>query len=374
MRRVLHWFVIVAFLGIISAPLVANLFGADGADPEAENRKLAEFPELAPTWSSIKSSLPGLDAWFSDHFAFRSDLVRWYATSRYFWLGVSPTPVVALGPRGWLFYVDDGGLEDFTNEHPLSENEIRNWRETIVRAKKWCQARGIAYVFTILPDKGTIYPELFPQTARRVSRLSRADQIVTAITDVGAAVDVRPALMDKKRSVRVFQKTDTHWNQRGAFEGYRTIIEALRLQLPTIPPPKPESEFEPMTRHIPGMDLAGMMGLTRVLGEEDLRLVPKHKRQYVVVEPKGNIAEAGEARIVTEIPGSTLPRAVIFRDSFMSAMAPHVSEHFSRVVYLWRNDFSVEEIEKEHPDVVVQEIVGRHVQWFIPSPELIPAP
>ena len=55
-------------------------------------------------------------------------------------------------------------------------------------------------------------------------------------------------------------------------------------------------------------------------------------------------------------------------------MAPYLSEHFSRVVYLWRNDFSVEEVEKEHPDVVLQEIVGRHVQWFTPSPELIPDP
>jgi len=374
MRRFLNWFITVAFVAIIAAPGVANLLGTDGADEEAENRKLAAFPALASNWSSIRSFLPDLDAWFSDHFGFRSQLVTWYGISRYMWLGVSPSPAVGIGPRGWLFYVDDGGLEDFTNEHPLTESEIQNWRNTVVRAKNWCQARGIAYLFTILPDKGSIYPELFPQTARRVSRLSRADQVVTAITDVGAAVDVRPALLNAKRSARLFQKTDTHWNQRGAYIGYRTIIDALRLQLPSIPPPKPESDFAPMTRHIAGMDLAGMMGLTRVLGEEDLRFVPRQPRQYVVVEPKGNIVEAGEPRIVTEIPGSTLPRAVVFRDSFTSAMAPYFSEHFSRVVYLWRNDFAVDEIEKEQPDVVLQEIVGRHVQWFVPSPELIPEP
>jgi hypothetical protein len=174
--------------------------------------------------------------------------------------------------------------------------------------------------------------------------------------------------------VRLFQKTDTHWNSRGAYIAYRAVIDALRLQLPSIPPPKPLSDFVAKTREIPGMDLAGMMGLTRVLGEEDLMLVPKEKRHYVVREPKGNIVEAGEGRIVTEIPGSNLPRAVVFRDSFTSAMAPFFSEHFSRVVYLWRNDFAVDEIEREHPDVVLQEIVSRHVQWFVPSPELIPDP
>jgi alginate O-acetyltransferase complex protein AlgJ len=374
MRRALHWLLLASFLGIIAAPPLANLLGSDGADQEAENRTVAAFPSLTADWPSLKAFLPGVDAWFTDHFAFRADLVRWYGITRYLWLGVSASPAVAVGPRGWLFFADDGGLEDFTNEHPLTEAEIQNWRATIVRAKKWAAARGIAYGFTIFPDKGSIYPELFPQTARRVNRLSRTDQIMTAITDTGAAIDVRQPLIDEKRKVRVFQKTDTHWNPIGAYIGYRTVIDALRLQLPSIPPPTAMSDFERTTRRIPGMDLAGMMGLKRVLGEEDLRLVPIHPRRYVVIQPKGNIVEAGEPRIVTEIPGSTLPRALVFRDSFTSAMAPYFSEHFSRVVYLWRNDFAVDEIEKEHPDVVLQEIVSRHVQWFIPSPELIPDP
>jgi len=374
MRRALHVLLVVVFIGILVTPLAGNLFGVDGADKDAENRTLAAFPKFEMSVSGAKRYLTGFDAWFTDHFAFRSTLVRTYGISRYLWLGVSSSPSVTLGPDGWLFFVDDGGLEDFTNQTPLTESEIQNWRDVVVRAQRWCRARGIAYAFTVLPDKGSIYPELFPQTARRVSRLSRIDQITTAITDTGAAIDVRQALMDEKRKVRVFQKTDTHWNQRGAYIGYRTVIDALRLQLPSIPPPKPESEFNALERPILGMDLAGMMGLKRVLGEQDLRLEPKTPHQYVVREPKGNIVEAGEARIVTEIPGSTLPRAVVFRDSFTSAMAPYLSEHFSRVVYLWRNDFSTEEIDKEHPDVVLQEIVGRHVQWFIPSPELIPEP
>jgi hypothetical protein len=77
-------------------------------------------------------------------------------------------------------------------------------------------------------------------------------------------------------------------------------------------------------------------------------------------------------RLVTEIPGSSLPRAVIFRDSFTSALAPFLSEHFSRAVYLWRNDFDTSEVTAEHADVVIEEIVGRHLYEYIPSPELIP--
>jgi hypothetical protein len=53
---------------------------------------------------------------------------------------------------------------------------------------------------------------------------------------------------------------------------------------------------------------------------------------------------------------------------------PFLSEHFSRAVYLWQNDFDATAVESEHPDVVLQEIVGRHLYNFIPSPELVPNP
>lgn len=67
----------------------------------------------------------------------------------------------------------------------------------------------------------------------------------------------------------------------------------------------------------------------------------------------------GEGRIVTEIPGSTLPRAVVFRDSFTSRLAPYLSEHFSRVVYLWQDNFDAGVIREEKPAVVIQEYSSR---------------
>ena len=64
----------------------------------------------------------------------------------------------------------------------------------------------------------------------------------------------------------------------------------------------------------------------------------------------------------------------MFRDSFASWLAPFLSEHFSRIVYLWQNDFDADVVRAENPDVVIQEIVGRHLYMFIPSPELVPDP
>jgi hypothetical protein len=316
--------------------------------------------------------LPALDAWFADHFGYRAWLVRWYGESRYFGMDTSPVSTVIKGKNGWLFYAEDGGMEEWTNEKPLPEGEVANWRRTIVRERDWCRAHGIAYLFTIPPDKSVIYPEYFDDNIKQISPMSRTDQILTATYDTGVVIDVRPAILAGKRDDRLYHVTDTHWNQRGAFLAYQEMIRAIQLQVPSVGPPWERSDFEPTTRELLGQDLAAMMGLKRSLKETDLRLTPIRKRSYVVVEPKGAYATSGEGRIVTEIPGSNLPRAVMFRDSFTSWLAPFLSEHFSRIVYLWQNDFDASIVEQEKPDVVIHEIVGRHLYGFIPTPELIP--
>ena len=161
-------------------------------------------------------------------------------------------------------------------------------------------------------------------------------------------------------------------DDRGALVAYQQIINAVRVRVPSTPPAWTRSDFTPIARTVEGMDLAGMMGLTRVLREEDLPLVPTRPRRARVIEPAGAAPTAEEGRLVTVIDDPSLPRAVIFRDSFVSRLVPFLSEHFSRAVYLWQNDFDAAEVQKEHPDVVIQEIVGRHLYNFIPSPELVP--
>jgi len=135
MRRFLNVVLVAGFLVIITFPVAANLAGYDGGDPEGENRELAPFPTLERTWLSIRAWPLDFDHWFQDHFGFRSTFVRWYGESRYFWLHVSPSPMVTRGKNGWLFYADDGGVDDFTNEKLLPPGEIENWRKTVLRAR-----------------------------------------------------------------------------------------------------------------------------------------------------------------------------------------------------------------------------------------------
>jgi len=370
--RVFDILVVLLFLAMITVPPAATIAGIDGADQAAENRQLAGFPHLDGTWRAVASYGGGLDGWFSDHFAFRARFVRWFGETRYFWLGVSPSVSVALGGDSWLFYADDFSLDDYANDRPLSDFEQENWRESVVRLRDWLQKQGTAYVLTFAPDKYVLYPEEFPESVRKLGPISRMDQLYTALADTRVVVDTRPALRQAKAGERLYYLTDTHWNDRGAFAAYQQIIGAVNAQNRLVPPAWPRSDFDAVSREVEGKDLAGMIGLTHVLHEDELALVPRRPRLARVVDPAGRDPRVPTDRLVTEIPGSTLPRAVVFRDSFTGALVPFLSEHFSRAVYIWQNDFDSNAVRKEHPDVVIQEIVGRHLYSFVPSPELVP--
>jgi hypothetical protein len=350
---------VALFLAAICTPLAVNLTGVDGGDPQTENRELATLNE-------------GVFAWFADHFGLRSTLVRLNAQVEY-GLNASPSPSVIRGRDGWLYYGESDAVEDYVSRSPLTEQEVEAWKDTVVRSRDWLRARGAAYVFTIAPDKHVIYPEHMPASLHPVGSSRRMDQVLDAVAESGVALDVRPAVEAAKSRERVYHLTDSHWNARGALVAYQSIVAAVRAQDLAVPPAWQRSDFEEVEREIGGLDLARMMGLHRTLQEVDLALVPKRRRLAKVVDPPGGDVSAELGRIVTTIPGSHLPRAVIYRDSFATALVPFLAEHFSRAVFLWQKDFIPEQVIEEAADVVIYEIAGRQLYNFVASPDLLPA-
>ena len=177
---------------------------------------------------------------------------------------------------------------------------------------------------------------------------------------------LKTPLLQSKAEDRVYDRTDTHWNRRGAYVGYRAIMEAVAARVPGVGPPWPLADFRPRRAITRGKDLAGMFGLSDVLLEEELSYEPVRPRRARVIEPADPSPNGDEGYLVTGIAGSERPKAVVFRDSFTSRLIPYLSEHFSRAVYLWQNDVDPAAVLKERPAVVIHEIVGRHLGKIVP--------
>ena len=298
---------------------------------------------------------------FEDNFSFRARLVKWQAAFRFRELNVSPSPTVIAGRDGFLFYADDGAVEDFADVEPFTTAELEIWRETLQKNQDWLTARGINYLFVIAPDKHVVYPELMPAAVHRINNGSRIDQLVDylhAHSTVNVA-DLRQPLLDASRRERLYHRTDTHWNDiswrvlrvsanpRARRAAVGQTVRARRLRR--------SRRCDP--RDGPGRDDRSK----DVLSEDELRLVPHQPRRAKFLEPAHPDHLLMDARIVTEVPDRRLPRLMVFRDSFSSALVPFLSEHFSRAVYLWQYNFDPVAIEQEQPDIVIHEWVGRRL-------------
>ena len=357
---------VAAFVTALAAPGVVMLVGLDREVPAGENRDLAPRPASPATVADLRAFPAAAARYFEDHFGLRARLVRWQALLRLRLLGSSPSPDVIVGKDGWLFYAGDGASEDMASAVPFTHAELETWRATLEHTQDWMEAHGVAYVFVLAPDKHAIYPEQLPPSIHRVGAETRSDALVNYLREHSTVpvLDLRAPLMAAKGRERIYHRTDTHWNDRGAFAASQAIWHVLTPRLGA--PVSGRGAFDARAVTVPGLDLAGMLGVAGAVTESDLRLVPRVPLLARIVEPSRPDARLMDARLVTEHPDRTLPRAVVFRDSFGSALVPFLSEHFSRAVYLWQYNVDPAVVLAERPQVVIQEWVGRRLSTMPP--------
>jgi hypothetical protein len=262
---------------------------------------------------------------------------------------------VVIGRGGWLFYAGDRSVDSFTRIDPFNKTELAKWTTALDQRAKEVAKYGGKFVFVVAPNKETIYPEYMPRDIGQLKIPSRLDQLVAQMkkNDSVIFVDLRHDLRVAKKSERIYQMTDTHWNDRGAYVAYRAITQAIAAagRFPEIPV-HPREDFSEVEQLTPGKDLSLMLGLQPFMQERDLRLQPQFKTEWTRVE-------RSRAETRPTFSPSRLPRIVFFGDSFSVALAPFLKESASRWVYIPRDKFDSALIEREKPDVVIQELVER---------------
>jgi hypothetical protein len=375
-RRAVDILVIAMFLIVIAMPGLGLLMGIGRARiSEAEMRQLATLPP----WSWQRDQLaawPGrFQTYFKDRFAFRNELIHLQAAVLWHGFHTSSSDTVIAGQGDWLFYADDGGLQDYVQAEPFTNQQLQQWQRTLERIRDWLASRGTRFLFVVTPDKQMIYPELMPASLHRLHDEYRADQLLAYLRAHSSVetLDLRPALLAAKPRELLYHHYDTHWNDRGALIGYQQIASRLRQWFPAIEPMQRDDFVTSSTA--PSGDRTTMLGLVDEGKASMPGLVPKRGWSAKVVFPAQADPYGEDGTVITENPrAGTGLRAVMFRDSFASRLIPLLSEHFERILYQWQNDFDPELVRHERPDVVIQEMVGRHLYIFVPTPELVPDP
>jgi hypothetical protein len=141
---------------------------------------------------------------------------------------------------------------------------------------------------------------------------------------------------------------------------YHEILTVLAREVPALADARPVP-IRARRRIIPGRGLAHLVGLENVFREEVVEIAPRFPRARLARGYRRSYSERleGQQPVAFEVQDQGLPRAVVFRDSFGNALIPFLSEHFRRVLYVWRPNLEPAFVEEEQPDVVIHEIAER---------------
>lgn len=356
---------IVAFFIFLWLPAADSFLHLDPAASPKENRMLAACPTFDPTLKGTGEFVAGVETYFNDHFGFRRQLVRWEQCWKWKFFRDAPLVNVIVGKADWLYYSDGRMVDDFSGARPFSEAELEAWSALLTGRRDWLRQRGIRYLFVVPPDKQSIYPEHLPNwLISRAQSPRRLDQFVAHMRAHGDVpiLDLREALLDAKKLGRIYLQTDTHWNDAGALAAYRRITNELAsLGVPAAP--LDMAAFHETVADAPGGDLAQMMGQENYLREKGkFLLVPQTSPSPI--ETRVDLSLIVKKWIpstepqVSDNPSAT-GKIVMFRDSFATALRKFFARDYHRVVYVWQQNWDKGFIEKEKPDIVIDEILER---------------
>ena len=358
------------FLAALVAPTLDLVFALDPSPSPARNPVV--FPSLRAgrAWGH----LPGEIIWYlKSAVGFRGSLVR--ARSLFAWraLGVAPTPESVVRADPWLFLSGERVVDDFRRVDVFSPRELETWRSVLEARAAWLAARGIRYLLVVPPNKETIYAAAVPPWYTRApgpSRLVQLREYLGAHTKLDF-LDLTADLEAHRADGRLYHLTDTHWDDRGAFVGYRAVAARLAAWFPSVRP-LDDRGVVTESRLTPGGDLARVCGLKNDLLEpqEQLHLAPGvAPATFADGTPLtfDRMDVGGQVRFETRARQGEVPSAVIVRDSFGEGLIPTLARHFQRATWVWTYDFPAALVDEQRPSVVIEELVERKLMVLSPE-------
>ena len=348
----------VLFFGICLVPSLG--MALNGTQESSENRTLAEFPSLVTEEGVNVNFLSDAGDYFQDHFGFRKELVTANAVLNGKALGVSTADGVIQGTDGWLYYKDS--LGDYLGTELLSERGLFNIAHTLSMVQKNLEGKGIQFLFTVAPNKNTLYGENMPYyDSLVVTKENNLTRLKPLLEKEGVHyTDLKEAFLKEKEIL--YHKRDSHWNNKGAAMAAELLLNDLSKEHDSY-------KEEPYTvrRDFEG-DLDKMLYPGALTLEDEIYYDKLMTFAYV-----GEVESNFDPKITTVNPVKS-GSLVMYRDSFGNTLLPFFADafanaYFSRgVPYQMSND-----IAAQRGDTVIVERAERFLGNMAENPPVLEA-
>jgi alginate O-acetyltransferase complex protein AlgJ len=308
--------------------------------------------------------------WFEDRIGLRNVFVEIGAQLNLAILRISTNRNVLIGNDGWLFWSDyekepavrmldvQGALRFQSAEISSINSNLHSIADSFARC-------GKAALVIVAPNKQSIYGENLLPVSNASSRL---DDLLDNLDRSARSIilDAREQLRAAKRTqhLPLYFKTDTHWNELGAFEVYREIVQRLeRVGAVYWPELASLRQYDVKVEPFAGGDLSiQMLQAPWLFSDETVHLRPRPpvlpEAQRVYVDQSNFIYQNSRGQGHLHLIG----------DSFSLLLARFLSHHFKEVDHhlVLGDRFDVSVATASGADVEILEVVERNLsalQW-----------
>jgi len=368
------------FMIICLLPFVGMLW-APTQSTSSTTRAVA-LPELLQDDGTVNVNyLSQLGTYFEDHYAYRNLAIDLDARLKVGLFGVSPTKQVVVGSDGWLYY--GGELDDYLALSPLTERKAKNIAFNLSLMQGYAKAKGSKLIFTIGPNKSTLYPEHMPYYFPRSPDPSM-DLLKECLEEKGVTYLDLFELFDAQ-SEELYCKTDSHWDNNGALLVTNALLELCGKDRATVQhyfrypffigdiekmlypvTAQPEPQTGPSTGDWNYVNSASTV--------DDV---------FIETGSSGAASSSGSSDTpgssgASSTAGSPNPAGkdtlLMFRDSFANTLIPLMAPQFGHAYFSKLIPYNMTQIETLQPDYVIIERAERHIDLLAENPAIMLAP
>ncbi|MDO6766031.1 hypothetical protein [Agarivorans sp. 1_MG-2023] len=289
-----------------------------------------------------------------------------------YYISADPNSVIMGTEAPWMYLGDNTNQVYSTtvNGSLLSENDVASWSASVKAIKTLVESYNSQFLLILVPNKHTIYSEYL---GNYVKGNYATQQLTEAAVDSGVhLLDLRHFMMDEKNAEYwLYQKTDSHWTNYGAWVAFRHSMNEMEENLLN-------GSGDWVSQPVKGGDLSQLLGVdSSLIRDENYINIAMDDLDSVCVELNWEAAtnsscEEGDKALnihhqnykySTQIAHAK--SAIVLADSFFERQQSLWAHHFSPlyVAHYHNSDLSrlEGELERLSPDWVVLQVIERQL-------------
>ncbi len=327
----------------------------------AANQRLAPRPALTlPDGGPNPDVLQQATDYVADHFAFRQELIAANAALKATLFHTSAEDSVLLGREGWLFYRET--LPGYLHTEPMSDRALYGAAHTLALLREYTEAHGARLLFTVAPNKASLYPQYLPAVGTPLEGSDDIDRLRPLLEQEGVPYANLFAAFRAQPDV-LYHRLDSHWNARGAALAHDVLLDALGKD--------DRDAFFGGGWHMEQIhsgDLSEMLYPAGGVLDEDAVF---DRGFAFVYDPEPRTVE--DQRIATRCDGRG-GSLLMFRDSFGNSLHRFLADSFGNAVFSRAMPYQMALLDETGADTVVIELVERNLKWLAERAPIFPAP